>query len=203
MDHIADRTDGLDQAPKRTEEAEEHQKAGHVAGDVTCLVEACGDRVENAAHQLRRHGHAADATAEDRRHWRKQHWRPVDGEAGVGQAEIVDPGDLRIKPQHLPERKNNADHLDAEDQPVKAGVGHECDLDLLVQHERNKSDQDDEDQHPEQEDPWRRQLERIEFFGHEFRRLRLQAPAAHYGTDKRLVKSSCAGTRAYRDKAAD
>ena len=97
-----------------------HQKAGHVAGDVTRLVEAGGDRVENAAHQLRRHGHAADATAEDCRHWRKQHWRPVDGEAGVGEAEIVDPGDLRIKPQHLPERQNDADRLDADDQRVQA-----------------------------------------------------------------------------------
>ena len=59
---------------------------------------------------------------------------------------------------------------DADDQRVKSRVGHECDFDLLVQHERNKSDQDDEDQHPEQEDSWRRQLERIDFFGHEFRR---------------------------------
>jgi hypothetical protein len=83
----------------------------------------------------------------------------------------------------------------ADDQRVEPGVCHECDYDLLVQHERNKSDQDDEDQHPEQEDPWRRQLERIEFFGHEFRRLRLKAPATHYDTDVRSVKSSCAGTR--------
>jgi hypothetical protein len=33
--------------------------------------------------------------------------------------------------------------------------------------------------------------------------LRLQTPAAHYDTEKRLVKSSCAGTPAYLDKAPD
>ena len=58
----------------------------------------------------------------------------------------------------------------------KPGIGHECDLDLLVQHEGNQSDQDDEHQHPEQEDARRRQLERIEFFGHELSMLRDCSP---------------------------
>ena len=95
LDHAADRAHGLDQAPEGAEQAEEHQQAGHVARDVARLVEAGGDRVENAAHQLRRHRHAADAAAEDRRHRRQQHRRPLDREAGIGEAEIVDPGDLR------------------------------------------------------------------------------------------------------------
>ena len=93
--------DRLDQAPEGAEQAEEHQESGHVARDVARLVEAGGDRVENAAHQLRRHRHAADAAAEDRRHRRQQHRRPLDREAGIGEAEIVDPGDFRIEPDHL------------------------------------------------------------------------------------------------------
>ena len=40
-DGLADRLDGVEQAPERTEQAEEDQQAGHVARQVTCFVEAC------------------------------------------------------------------------------------------------------------------------------------------------------------------
>ena len=163
--------DRLDQAPEGAEQAEEDQEPGQVAREVACFVEPGGDRVENAAHQLRRHRHAADAAAEDRRHRRQQHRRPLDGEAGIGEAEIVDPGDLRIKPEHLAQRQHDADHQDADDQGVEARIGHEGDLDLLEQHEGDEPAEHDEDQHPQQEDAGRRQFERIEFFCHDFEKL--------------------------------
>ena len=51
---LADRADGLDQAPERAEQAEEDQQAGHVARDVARLVEAGRDRIHQAAHRGRR-----------------------------------------------------------------------------------------------------------------------------------------------------
>ncbi|HMA56279.1 MAG TPA: hypothetical protein VKP52_06075, partial [Pseudolabrys sp.] len=60
-----------------------------------------------------------------------------------------------------------------------------------------------EDQHPEQENPRGRQLEWIELFGHGFQCYANTALAAHYGTDPRQEKRSCAGALAYHDKAAD
>ena len=70
--------------------------------------------------------------AEDRRHRREQHRRAIDREAGIGEAEIVDPGDFRIEPDHLPERQDDADQQHAEDQPVQAGIGHERDLTICL-----------------------------------------------------------------------
>ena len=163
--------DRLDQAPEGAEQAEEHQQAGHVARDVARLVEPGGDRIEDAAHQLRRHRHAADAAAEDRRHRRQQHRRPLDREAGIGEAEIVDPGDFRIQPDHLAERQHDADEQHADDQRVEARIGHERHLDLLVQHEGDQPAEHDEHQHPQQEDAGRGQFERIEFFCHELAML--------------------------------
>ena len=155
LDHAADRTHGFDQAPERAEQAEEHQQPGHVAQDIARLVEAGGDRVENAAHQLRRHRHAADAAAEDRRHRRQQHRRPLDREAGIGEAEIIDPGDFRIEADHLARRQHDADQQDPDDQRVEAGIGHERHFDLLVQQEGDQPAEHDEHQHPEQEDAGR------------------------------------------------
>ena len=53
VDHVADRADGLDQAPEGAEQAEEDQQAGHVARHVARLVEPGRDRIEDAAHHLR------------------------------------------------------------------------------------------------------------------------------------------------------
>ena len=122
--------------------------------------------VENAAHQLRRHRHAADAAAEDRRHRRQQHRRAIDREAGIGEAEIIDPGDFRIEPHHLAHRQDDAETQHADDQRVEARIGHERDFDLLVQQKGDAAAEHDEHHHPEQEDAGRRQFEWIEFFCH-------------------------------------
>ena len=127
LDHLADRADGLDQAPEGAEQAEEDQQAGHVARHVARLVEAGRDRIEEAAHHLRRDRHAAGAVAEDRRHRRQQHRRALDREAGVGEAEAVDPVDLGEQPDDLPERQQDADQQHAEDQRIEAGIGQEGD----------------------------------------------------------------------------
>ncbi len=166
LDDAADRADGFDEAPERAEQAEEYQEPGHVARNIARLVEAGGDRIENAAHQLRRHRHAADAAAENRRHRRQQDRGPVDRQARIGETETVDPGDLRIKPDDLARREHNADEQHADDQRVEARIGHERDFDLLVQHEGDQPAEDDEDRHPQQENTGRGQFERVEFVGH-------------------------------------
>ncbi len=166
LNDAADRADRLDQAPESAEQAEEDEQAGHVTRDVARLVEAGGDRVENATHHLRRDRHAAGARAEDRRHRRQQHRRPLDRETRIGETEIVDPGDFRIEPHHLAECQNDADEQNRDDQRVEAGIGHERDLDLLVEQEGDQPAKHDKDQHPEQEDAGRRQFERIEVFCH-------------------------------------
>ena len=155
LDDAADRTHRLDQAPEGAEQAEEHQQAGHVARNVARFVEPGGDRVENAAHQLRRHRHASGAAAQNRRHRRQQHRRLIDRKAGIGEAEIIDPMDFGIKPQHLAHRQNDADDQHRDDQRVQSGIGHEGYGDLLVQQKRDEPAEHDEHQHPEQEDAGR------------------------------------------------
>jgi hypothetical protein len=54
--------------------------------------------------------HPAGAfAAEDRRHRRQQRRVPLDGKAGIGDAEVIDPGDFRIEPYHLAKRQDGAD----------------------------------------------------------------------------------------------
>ena len=166
VDHVADRADGLDQAPERAEQAEEDQQAGHVARHVARLVQPGGDRIEDAAHHLRGNRHAADAVAEDRGHRREQHRRALDREAGIGQPEAVDPVDLRKQPDHLPERQQDADEQHADDQRVEPGIGEEGDPDLPVQHDDDQRAQDQEHQHPDQKDPGRRKLEWVDVLRH-------------------------------------
>ena len=126
VDHLADRADGFDQAPEGAEQPEEHQQAGHVAGNVAGLVEPGGDRIQQMPHGLLRDRHPPGAlAAEDRRHRRQQRRVPLDREAGIGDAEIVDPGDLRIEPDHLAERQDGADQQHQPDQRVEAGIGEE------------------------------------------------------------------------------
>ena len=83
---------------------------------------------------------------------------PLDREAGIGDAEIVDPGDFRIEPDHLAERQDDADQQHQADQRVEAGIGEEGQDDLLVEHDHHQRAQHQEHQHPHQEDPWRGQL---------------------------------------------
>ena len=47
-------------------------------------------------------------------------------DAGIGDAEGVDPADLGIKPQHLAEGVEDAGDQHADDQAIQAGIGHEA-----------------------------------------------------------------------------
>ena len=130
---LADRADRLDQAPERAEQAEKHQQAGHVAGNVARLVEPGGDRIRadaawsaarcSCARCARRRESPPSAPAAS--------GAGVDREPGIGDAEIVDPGDFGIEPDHLAERQDGADRQHQADQRVEAGIGQERVEDLL------------------------------------------------------------------------
>ena len=159
LDHLADRADGLDQAPEGAEQAEEHQEAGHVARDVAGLVQPRSDRIQQVPHGLLRDRHPPRAfTAQDRRHWRQQGRAPVECQARIRYPEIIDPGHFGIQPHHLPERQDDADHQHAADQRVEAGIGEERGHDLLVEHRHHQRAQHQEHHHPHQKDPGRGQL---------------------------------------------
>ena len=90
------------------------------------------------------------------RHGREQHRRGlVGGDAGIGDAEIVDPADLRIEPQHLAEGIDDADDQHADDEAVQAGIGQEAVPQLLrlaVEDDGEQDREDEEQAHPPQED---------------------------------------------------
>ena len=164
--HLADRADGLDQAPEGAEQAEEDQQAGQIARQVAGLVESRCDRIQDAAHHLGRDRHAAEPVAEQRRHRRQQDRRPLDRDAGIGQPEAVDPGDFGEQPQHLPERQQDADHQHAEDQAVQARIGHEGAENLPVQHHADQAAEHQKYQHPHKKNARRGELVGIEFASH-------------------------------------
>ena len=81
------------------------------------------------------------------RHRREQHRRRlVRGDAGIGDAEIVDPVDLGIEPQNLAEGIDNADQEHADDQRVQPWVGHETRPELAGLTVEDHGEQDGEDQ---------------------------------------------------------
>ena len=90
----ADRSHGLKQAPEGAEQAEEHEQADEIARGLALLVEARGDRVEQRAHGAGRKRQMSGAVAQHGRHGREQDRRRVDGDAGIGDAETVDPANL-------------------------------------------------------------------------------------------------------------
>ena len=159
VDHLADGTYGFDQAPEGAEQAEKDQQARHVAGNIARFVQPRRDRVQQMPHRLLGNRHSPRAlAAEDSSHRRQQFRTAFDRQPGIGDAEIVDPGHLRIEPDHLPERQDDADQEHPPDQCVEAGVGKEgCD-DLLVEHNHHQRAQHQEHQHPHQENSGRRQL---------------------------------------------
>jgi hypothetical protein len=138
FEHPANRGHGIDQAPERAEQAEEDEQAGHVARQVARLVEPGRDRIQDAAHDLGRDGHAPDAVAEDGRHRGQQDRWPLDRQPRVGEPEAVHPIDLRKQPNRLPEGERNADQHHADDEGVQGGIGHERDHDLLVEHDQDE-----------------------------------------------------------------
>ena len=114
-------------------------------------------------HGLLRDRHSAGAfAAQDGRHRRQQRRALVEGETRIGNAEIVDPGDLRIEPDHLPEREDDADQKHEADQCVKSGIGKEGLNDLLVEHHHHEGAEHQEHQHPNQEYPGRGQLRQFD-----------------------------------------
>jgi hypothetical protein len=96
--------------------------------------------------------------AENHRHGSEQRRITRQGQARIGDAEIVDPGDFRIEPDHLAEGQDDADQQDCADQCVEAGIGKEGEDDLLVEHDRDQRAQHQEHHHSHQEDPGRRQF---------------------------------------------
>ena len=134
---------------------EEHEQPGHVAGHVAGFVEPRCDRIEDAAHHLGRDRHAADAIAENGSHRGQQNRRSLNGKPGIGQAEAVDPIDLRIEPDDLPEGEDDADQEHADDERIEPGIGKEGGPDLLVEHGHYERAQDQEHQHPDEENPGR------------------------------------------------
>ncbi len=162
LEHPADRGDRLDQAPKSAEQAEEHQEARHITRQVARLVQAVGDRIHDAAHGLRRHGHAADAVAQDRGHRCEQDRRAFHRKAGIGQAEAVDPGDFGKQTYHLAEGEDDAGEQHQHDQGVQSGVGEERGPDLLVENDDEQRAQGEEHHHADQKDPGRAHFERVD-----------------------------------------
>ncbi len=134
-------------------------KPGHVAQQVARLVEPGADRFEDAAHGHLRDGHAPDAVAEQRRHRRQQHRRLAHFEAGIGDAEAVHPLHFRHQARDLAEGEDDADEQHAEDDAVQARIIEEGRPDLPVEHRGECAAQQHEDEHADQEDPWRGQLD--------------------------------------------
>ncbi len=123
VDHLADRADRLDQAPEGAEQAEEHEQAGHVARDIAGFIQAGRDRIQQMPHGLLRDRHPPGAlAAENGCHRGQQRRAALDREAGIGDAEIVDPGHFRIEPDHLAERQDDADQEHRADQGVEPGL---------------------------------------------------------------------------------
>ena len=113
---------GLEEAPECAEQAEEDEEADEVARHVAILVEAHLDRIEDRPHGLGRDRHPPDAVAEERRHRREQHRRALDLDAGLGDAEGVDPADLREEAEDLPEGEDDADQQHGDDDRVEPGL---------------------------------------------------------------------------------
>ena len=90
-------------------------------------------------------------------------------DAGIGNAEIVDPVDLGIEPEHLAEGIDGADDQDADDQRVKARIGHEAMAELLclaVQDDGEQHGEDKKQRHAPEEDLRARELNLIDWRCH-------------------------------------
>ena len=124
VDHLADRADGLEQAPEGAEQAEEDQQPDLVARDVARFVEARADAVEQVAHRHRRQHHPAAALllAERAGDRRQQAWCGLQREARLAGAERLDPAHLRLDAEGAAEHVDDADQQHREDQAVEQRV---------------------------------------------------------------------------------
>ncbi len=100
-------------------------------------------------------------------HRREQHRRALDRQTRIGQAEAVDPVDLREEPDHLAERQDDADQEHADDEGVEPGIGAEGFPDLAIEDDDHEPAEHEEDQHPKEVDAGRGELERIDVARHE------------------------------------
>ena len=97
-----DRADGVDEAPERAEQAEEHQQAGEVAHDLAALVEARADRIEERAGRRDRQGRLRPGRLLMRAAMGASRIGGLGGSTpSSGLPERVDPADLR-KQAHRP-----------------------------------------------------------------------------------------------------
>ena len=85
----------------------------------------------------------------------------LDLDAGLGDAERVDPADLGEQAEHLPEGEDDADQQHRDDDAVQARIGEEGLVDLAVENERDEAGDDQEYDHPPQIDLRRRELVRV------------------------------------------
>ena len=94
------------------------------------------------------------------------------GASSTGGRSTARPGSARRKPltqatsgkqpQHLAERQHDADQQHADDQRVEAGIGEERGPDLAIEDDDEQGAEHEEDQHPDQKDPGRGNLERVD-----------------------------------------
>ena len=168
VDDAADRMHGLQQAPKRAEQPQKHQKTDEIAVQLAAFVQAGADRVEDCAG--RRGGKAARSGAgvQHGRHRREQNGRSYAGVRSRAD-ERIDPPYLAKQTEHLPVREQRADQKHQNDKPVQPRIGAEGEYDRFVQNQGDEADQDQKRRHPDQKNPGRGQEANIGFRGHRLR----------------------------------
>ena len=95
------------------------------------------------------------AVAQHGRHRREQCRCRVDSDAWIGDAERVDPANLRVETQDLAEGIDGADEQYAKDETVQPGIGQEARAELLrlaVEDDGEQDGEDDEQAHPPEKD---------------------------------------------------
>ena len=117
------------------------------------LVQTGGDRIEDAAHHLRRDRHAADAITQQHGHRREQNRRTFDRETGVGKPESVHPIDLGEQADDPLESERDAEDEHPDDQGIDHGIGEKCGPDPLVEHDHNERAHGEEYHHPDEKNP--------------------------------------------------
>ena len=150
-DRLGHAADGAEQAPEGAEQAEEDHQPDEIAGDVAALVEARADAVEERAQRHGREAEAAGALAHHGRHGRQQNGLYAAVAADIVALQPLDPGDLAIEADDLPEDVDDADQQHDEDAAVQRRVVQEGDVDLRPQQIGEAEDGDEPEHHPEKE----------------------------------------------------
>ena len=105
------------------------------------------------------------AVAQHGGHGREQHGLGLlRGDARIGDAKIVDPRNLGIKPEHLAEGIDDADQEHADDEPVEPGIGHEAPPELLsltIEDDGEQRGEDEEQRHAPEKDLRARELDLV------------------------------------------